>query len=310
MNLFFNKNEARARAWVRITIYIFVAFLIIAFGNSIALGGFQYLVTAVLSTGFFWIMFRIADNRSNISEAGLRVSKRWWKELVLGVLLGFLAMGFIFLVLFFGNGLTITGFGWESVSSAFWFWPVFVFLIQMACVGFYEEIISRSYLIVNLKEGFSGESVSPATATIFAIVFSSGIFGLAHAANPNVTSFALVNIVLAGVMLALPYVLTGRLAYSIGLHFAWNFAQGGIFGFRVSGLSVRNSVIQIQQGGTEWWTGGTFGPEGGLLGTLTILLLAAATVFIIKKGEGTLQIHPIFKITYLDSEETKRNKES
>lgn len=304
MNVFVNKKEIRARAWIRIPVFMFFGFLIMSIGNSIPLGGFQFIITAGLTFLFFYVMFRGMDNRSSITLAGLTSDKKWWIELAGGIGLGAGAMALIFFVQWWGGTIEFIRFGWESTAQTFWMIPVGIFLLQMASVGFYEELMSRSYLLTNLKEAFTFSVVTPQTATIIAIALSSLLFSFAHAANPNVTFFALLNIVLAGVMLALPYVFTGRLAYSIGLHFSWNFFQGGIFGFRVSGLTIQHSVIQVQQSGNPIWTGGSFGPEGGLIGTITLLLLCIIFVYLGYKQNGKLRLHPFFKRDFLENEES------
>ena len=80
------------------------------------------------------------------------------------------------------------------------------------------------------------------------------------------------NIILAGVLMGLPYLLTGELAISLGLHIAWNLFEGTIYGFPVSGSAPTRHLIAMQQGGPELWTGGAFGPESGLLAVIMILI--------------------------------------
>ncbi|MCR9132872.1 MAG: CPBP family intramembrane metalloprotease [bacterium] len=302
MNPLINKAEMRMRAGIRIPVFMVFSFLIITIGNSLPLNGAQYLITSALVFGYFWISFRFVDNRSDISLAGLQLSPLWWREFGVGCVIAVLAMLFIFLVELASGDLIFMGFSWQNAASNSWLFPFLIFFFQMLNVGFYEEVMSRSYLIPNFKEGFTMGKISPTMATIGAVIFSSIFFSVAHGFNPNLTLLALLNIALAGVMLAIPYLLTGRLALSVGIHFAWNFAQGGIFGFRVSGLPIRGSLIQIQQAGNPTWTGGAFGPEGGIIGTLAIILVAYLCVIWIRKKKGNLEMAPVFTNSYLQNE--------
>jgi membrane protease YdiL (CAAX protease family) len=238
-------------------------------------------------------MFRFVDQRS-WDYAGLSIDGKWINECVIGIGIAAGTMGLIFLVQWQTGTLEITGYGWDRSSENGWIIPFLLFFFQMACVGFYEEIMARGYLIPNITEGFSFGSITPQRAAIFAILFSSAIFGLLHAGNPNSSLIAVINITLAGIMLAVPFIITGRLSYSIGIHFSWNFFQGGVFGFPVSGMEFRSSIIQIQQGGENWWTGGSFGPEAGVIGILGILLILAVNLFFIKKSEGSLKNAELF----------------
>lgn len=146
-------------------------------------------------------------------------------------------------------------------------------------VGIYEELVSRGYVLRTLAEGMSLRPFGPRGGLLLAFVLSSLVFGLLHQGNPNATPLlTTLNLALAGMFLGLGYVLTGELAISIGIHMTWNMFQGLVFGFPVSGLPPRVSLISIQQSGPEAWTGGAFGPEGGLVG---ILALVAGSLLIL-----------------------------
>ncbi|MEO1443025.1 MAG: hypothetical protein AAFV33_21670, partial [Chloroflexota bacterium] len=80
------------------------------------------------------------------------------------------------------------------------------------------------------------------------------------------------------------------LAIPVGLHISWNFAQGNIFGFPVSGTDAGATFIAIEQGGPQLWTGGAFGPEAGLIGLLTILAGMILTVLYIRAAYGTTDV--------------------
>ncbi len=77
--------------------------------------------------------------------------------------------------------------------------------------------------------------------------------------------------------------LTGELALPIGLHIAWNFFEGNVFGFPTSGAQAGATFIAIAQGGPELWTGGLFGPEAGLV-VVPALLLGAALIYLYTRG--------------------------
>ena len=308
MYLIFNKTEHRVRAGIRMIVYLILSFSIVILINAFSFGGLEYLFTTLFSFCFFWVMYRFIDHRANINLAGITIEKTWLNEYGFGLLIAALVMGVIFITQLLLGSIKILGFSWNQPGTSDWMYPFLLFFFQMLCVSFYEELILRCYVLTNFKEGCTIGKIDTFKATIFAIIFSSSIFGLVHFFNPNITFFSLLNITLAGVMLAIPYLITGRLAYSVGIHFAWNFFQGGVFGFRVSGLPVHGSLIQIQQGGEAIWTGASFGPEGGLIGTIGIVLVMFLCLVFIKKSGVSLTLHSNFRKTYLELEGlTKEN---
>ena len=147
--------------------------------------------------------------------------------------------------------------------------------ISYLCVGIYEELAFRGYVLRNLAEGLRGTLRGARPAVIAAWLLSAVIFGLAHGGNPGATWVSNVQLMLAGLFLGLGYLLTGELAVPIGLHIAWNFFQGAVFGFPVSGVPQQVSLFAISQGGPDLWTGGPFGPEAGLMGLLALILGSA-----------------------------------
>lgn len=296
-NPFFNKEEQRLRALFRVLMFILLFVFGMGVPSLIPFTSLEFIGRALLTLGLFYVMFRFVDQRS-WSYSGLTIDKSWVRECLAGILIAGLTMGLIFVTEWLTGGLEITGFGWERSSQIYWLIPLLVFFIQMISVGFYEEVMARGYLIPNITEGFTFGNITPQKAAIIAVIISSVFFGIAHAGNPNATITAVINIILAGVMLAVPFIITGRLALPIGLHFSWNFFQGGIFGFRVSGKEVRNSIFQIQQGGPDWWTGGAFGPEAGLIGILGILLIMALSIFYLKKTGVKLEFSEAFSTTF------------
>ena len=118
--------------------------------------------------------------------------------------------------------------------------------------AFHEELAFRGYLYQKTR-------VWNRTA---AIAISSVMFAMLHAGNRGITALAILNLVIAGVLLALAYERFQRLWFPIGIHLAWNLLSGPILGYGVSGYAARVTVLQTVGGGPPWITGGVFGIEG------------------------------------------------
>jgi len=107
-----------------------------------------------------------------------------------------------------------------------------------------------------------------------ALLLLSGLFAMAHLLNPNGTALGMVNIALAGVMLGVAFYAPGGIWTAWGAHLGWNATLAALDA-PVSGLPFQIPLIDYQPGGPQWLTGGTFGPEGGLLATAMIALATA-----------------------------------
>jgi membrane protease YdiL (CAAX protease family) len=217
-------------------------------------------------------------DRRPFADYGFHFSRRWWWSFGFGLLLGAGLMAFIFLVELATGWVKVTGFLKPGAIGSFW-GEIILAVILFICVGIYEELLARGFQLRNLAEGFYFPQVSPRTALIIGYILSSIIFGVLHASNPNASLISTLNLFLAGLFLGLGYVLTGDLALPIGLHITWNFFEGSVFGFPVSGANAGATFIAIQQGGPAPLTGGEFGPEAGLIGILA-LVLGAVFIFL------------------------------
>ena len=126
---------------------------------------------------------------------------------------------------------------------------------SLVAVG--EEIIFRGVLFrwIDEKWGFWA-----------AIIVSALLFGLIHITNPGGTLWSSVAIAIeAGLMLGAAYKWSGTLWLPIGIHWAWNFSQGNIFGFGVSGQDAGASLFNARIEGSPWITGGSFGAEASVI---------------------------------------------
>lgn len=126
-----------------------------------------------------------------------------------------------------------------------------------------EELLFRGYPLQALAERFGGRVAVGATALGFAAL---------HAANPGVDGFALLNLALAGLVLGVAWWRTYSLWFATGVHLGWNWIMGVAVDLPVSGLALDLAGFDAVLRGPELWTGGDFGPEGGLAVTIAAVL--------------------------------------
>ncbi|MBI3159003.1 MAG: CPBP family intramembrane metalloprotease [Chloroflexi bacterium] len=214
---------------------------------------------------------RWLDRRTVIS-LGLALDRRAARDTLAGIAIAAAMMALVFALHLAPGWARLVGPGASSPAD----WAALLgWLVVFLFVGFYEELLSRGYLLQNLEDGLN---------TGWAVFLSSAVFGLLHISNPNASLVAVAGILGAGLLFAYAYLRTRSLWLAIGLHIGWNVFEGVVFGFPVSGLDTP-TLIEIQVTGPPLWTGGAFGPEAGLL-LLPGLLAGAALVWLYTRPQS------------------------
>lgn len=256
-------------------------------GVKSATGVMRYVVeVAFFATVLLWALFVFASasrwlEKATLADRGFDLSPRWGRQFGSGLLLGAFLVSAIFTVQLVFGWVTVKE-GWRSVVLGV---PLALGLSLVALkallVASWEELVFRAGLIPGLTEIFGVMRAPRYLAVGLAIALPGTVFGLAHLANANATWLAALAIAVAGMFTGIIYVRTNSLALPIGAHTAWNFFQANIFGFPLSGQqAAKTSALVIEQHGPELWTGGSAGPEAGLLCLLVILAATALVVYL------------------------------
>jgi membrane protease YdiL (CAAX protease family) len=224
----------------------------------------------MIITASVFIARRVFDQRSIVS-LGLKLNRCAVRDLLAGVLITLPMMGLVYLILWAADWLSFESFAWNDDPYGVIAYETLVVFFVFVIVAWNEELLSRGYQLQNLKSGLN---------TLWAVLLSSAIFSFLHLNNPNIESIGFVagGIFLAGVFLAFGYLRTGQLWLPIGLHLGWNFFEGVVFGFRVSGLDTYH-LIRTSVQGPALWTGGDFGPEAGLV-LIPVLVFGGVLVYV------------------------------
>jgi membrane protease YdiL (CAAX protease family) len=242
-----------------------------------AVQGILILASLLISS---YVMTRFV-NRKPFGAIGLSMHPVMFREFGMGLLLGLMMIGGIYVV---ERLLGYVVLSWRGLDIWSTLRVLVSSLVLFGLTAFYEEVAFRGYLFQTLIQGIT---FLPATI-LMAILFAAG-----HLANPHVTTFGLVNVALAGICFSVAYMKTRSLWLPIGIHWAWNFCQTTFFGYPTSGIEFSGRrLFEAVQAGPEWVTGGTFGPEGGILTTLALLLGSGFVLksSILKAPEGIITL--------------------
>lgn len=274
--IFLSPDEPRLRAGWRLLIHTILLFV---FGTVVGIASsflgvlnrsliWGQIVNFIVITGSVYVARRWLDKRS-FESLGLKLDRHTLIDILAGIGITFIQMGFIYVLMLALGWLTFEGFAWEFDPINVVIQGVITFFIVFIIVGWNEELLSRGYHLQTITSGLN---------LFWGVIISSAVFGLLHLGNPNATWVSAAGIFFAGVYLAYGYIRTRQLWLSIGLHIGWNFFEGVVFGFPVSGLDIY-ALTRIKVQGPEIWTGGAFGPEAGLI-VLPSLILGAVLIYL------------------------------
>ena len=279
-DVFFNADKRLRNGW---WVLIFLAML------ATCMTGFQMLLVPVLKrsgvrsgdwvVGVLFLMSMVATwmctriRKESLASTGWQLNGRWAKELLWGTLLGggvmLLAAGLLW---------AVGGVAWE-LDPARSFRGLSLGFGVFVLVALWEENLFRGFIFQRLVEGMG---VWPAQVVL------ALFFGISHWDNPGMQGatkvWATLNIALAAVFMGLAYLRTRSLALPVGIHLGWNWTQGNVLGFGVSGTTNQHGWIHpIFQGKPDWVSGGTFGLEASIFGAVAVLL----GIFLLWKWKGS-----------------------
>lgn len=223
-------------------------------GYFVVMKLFELIVLLLLA----WIFGRTLD-RIPVKDFGFT----WYpREFVYGTGYGILLIsGAYILYLIFGLA-KITGIGTEGLNTGQLVIQIILGFIAFVFGSIQEELLLRGYVLRNFMQSMRNW---------FAVIITGLIFALLHFFNPNMDLLGLINIFLAGVLFGVYYIHRRNLWFPIGLHLTWNFFQGTVYGIPVSGKPLP-SIITSSVSGPKLLSGGGFGIEASIIGTVVLLI--------------------------------------
>lgn len=206
------------------------------------------------------LLFRRYMDRKTFKSLGFSIAGRG-KDMLAGLAGAILLFGVGTLALYLMGQIRFSGFQFDAASFL-------VSFVLFVVVAINEETIIRGYILNNLLTRMN---------KYVALAISASVFGVLHIFNSGMDVLPLVNLILAGILLGSAYIFTRNLWFSISLHLFWNFIQGPVLGYSVSGVKT-SSLLKMSSLGDSTLTGGKFGFEGSIVCTI-LMVMAIAAVF-------------------------------
>lgn len=199
---------------------------------------------------------------------GLTLHRNWMTHFLVGSVIGAGSLGFAAAIAAAGGGLSFSLVGNDEILLVFG--PLISAATLFILAALAEEALFRGYPL---------QTLTRARLAWLGVLLTSLPFAAVHLKNPNVVQgFTFLNTALAGVWFAVAYLRTRSLWFPLGLHWSWNWTLDAILGLPVSGMKISSHALLTGFDlGPAWLTGGSYGIEGGVAGTIALLV---ATIFV------------------------------
>ena len=249
--------------------------------ESIRFLGLNAVVLFIPSLLAVYLMARFVD-RVPMSVFGLTFHTGWFRDVLLGV-----AFAAAMVVAVIGAAALFGGVDvkWNASGMAA---QALATMAVLSILAFSEELVFRGYPLQVFLKG-----IGP----LAAMLLISFLFALLHMDNDGASLLSTVNTLIAGVFLSRAYLQTRSIWLPYGIHVGWNVGTAVVVGVPVSGIDTA-TILKTQIGGSSILSGGEYGPENSLLGTLVFL---AGAVLIRRLGTGS--VSPEIQVALKEHEE-------
>jgi membrane protease YdiL (CAAX protease family) len=286
----FINSAGRLRSGWRLLIFVLILIILSLFFGAVTKKIFEFAVHFVPRSGVarylenfvFRVIFLLVALLAGFictrfleglpwRALGLWFHEKWARDFLLGSLIGIVSLALATAIATAGGGLSFT------ISPRAALVQVLKTLTFSALLFIFAALAEET-----LFRGYPLQTMTRAGLVSFGILVTSIAFAVVHMENPNFTAgLPILNLLLAGVWLAVAYLRTRSLWFPLGVHWAWNWALGSLFGLPVSGISdlAPHPLLRGTDLGPAWLTGGSYGIEGGVACTITLIV---STLFILR----------------------------
>jgi len=272
--IFKTKNNQLRALWKIIILCLFISIFLIISAISMENYGIDDEYGLMIFASFIigTILSLLMVDRKKLKDLGLVSLKSKFTDIFIGLLLGGVLVVINVMILYLLGDLSfVTKLNNPNIGM-FLLKGLGVFVV----VSIAEEVMFRGYIMLSMKH---------MNKPWFSILVSAAIFSLSHGAlNDGASTVAVINISLAGIMLAYMFYRSKSLYLPIGVHITWNYFQGFIFGVNVSGREVGEAAYLAKME-NNILTGGTFGLEGGLVNTFVMILAMLIVYLLYRKSD-------------------------